>query len=275
MYSRRHSAQVIIEILDRMGLRAKVNESINNALEFDETLKLKPDEKIEWEDLCDRYVRRNFGPERNWAWFKEHGFISWPKKVEEVYWKYLRDGRVPLYWEFLIDQGEKTKRVAQGLGIELDWEHYSALPEWFPIPPHQVTDPRYDLYCFNVCDSLHVGSTTVEQPWLDEAGRMNPYTYTIAMNADVARQKGLKDGDTTELESDKGNKVQGVLKVRKGQHPQTVTIMGRAGHWSPGMPIARGKGIGFQFLMDNRLRDCDPITWHAEPCVKVKVTKVK
>ena len=39
MYSRRHSAQVLIEIMDRMGLRAKVNELINISLEFDEYFK--------------------------------------------------------------------------------------------------------------------------------------------------------------------------------------------------------------------------------------------
>jgi anaerobic selenocysteine-containing dehydrogenase len=274
MYSRRHSVQVMIDVFDRMGLRAKVNNFINMALGFDETYKLKADEKVDWEDLCNRVVRFNFGQEHDWAWFKKHGFISWPKKVEEVYWKYLRDARVPLYWEFLIDSGEKAKKIAGELGIELDWEHYSAVPEWFPIPPHLVTDPQYDLYCFNNCDVLHAASTTAEQPWIDEAGGMNPYTYNITMNADVARQKGLKDGDRLELESDKGNKVQGVLKVRE-QHPETITIMGRAGHWSPGLPVARGKGVGFQFLMDNTFRDCCPVTWHPEPCVKVKVAKVR
>ena len=275
MYSRRHSVQVILEILDKMGLRAKVNEYINTSQGFSDDLKLRPDEKVVWEDLCDRVVRHNFGQEHHWEWFKKHGFISWPKKPEEVFWKYLRDARVPLYWEFLLDSGEKAKKIAEELGIELDWEHYSAVPEWFPIPPHQVTDPRYDLYCFNVCDGLHVASITAEQPWLDEAGLMNPYTYNITMNAEVAKQKELKDGDTIEIESSKGNKVEGMLKVRAGQHPQTVVIMGRAGHWSPGLPIARGKGVAFQVLMDNTFRDCDPVSWHAEPCVKVKVKKLR
>jgi anaerobic selenocysteine-containing dehydrogenase len=274
MHDRRQSTQVLMEILDRMGLRAKVNGFINMALNFSEPFRLSPDEKVDWEDLCDRFMRFNFGPEHDWAWFKEHGFISWPKKVEEVYWKYLRDARVPMYWEFLIDSGEKTRKIAEEMGIELDWEHYSAVPDWFPIPPHLVTDPQYDLYCFNTCDILHIATTTAEQPWIDEAGGMNPYTYNITMNTRVARKKGLGDGDTIELESTKGHKVQGVLKTRE-QHPETITIMGRAGHWSSGMPIARGKGVPFQFLMDNAFRDCDPVTWHPEPCVKVKVSKVR
>jgi anaerobic selenocysteine-containing dehydrogenase len=275
MYSRRNSGEVTIDLMDRIGLHAKTNELLNMMLGFNEHFKLKPDEKVIWDDLCNRFVVQNFGPEHNWEWFKKHGFISWPKKAEEVYWMHLRDFRVPLYWEFLIDVGEKTKKITQDIGIELDCNHFSALPEWFPCPPHQVTDTDYDLYCIPFCDSLHVGSASQEQPWLDEASDMNPYTYTITLSANAARQKGLKEGDTIEVESDKGNKVQGVLKMREGQHPQIVTVMSRGGHWASGLPIARGKGPGYQFLMDNRLRDCDPVTGHPEPCVKVKVTKVK
>jgi molybdopterin-containing oxidoreductase family molybdopterin binding subunit len=275
MYKRRHSPQVFIEIFDRMGMRAKVNGFINAATGLGEELSLKPDEKIEWEDLCDRVVRQDFGPEHNWEWFKKHGFISWPKKTEEVYWKYSRDARVPLYWEFLIDSGQKAKAIVDKMGIELDWEHYSAVADWFPIMPHLVKDPQYELYCFNVCDGLHAASTTVEQPWLDEAGRMNPYTYNITINTDTAREKGLKDGDVIELESKKGNKVQGRLTLRKAQHPLMAVISGRAGHWSHGLAIAKGKGVGFQFMMDNKFSDCDPVTWHPEPCVKVKISKIK
>ncbi|RJR40096.1 MAG: molybdopterin-binding protein [Desulfobacteraceae bacterium] len=275
MYSRRFFPEVMIEILDRMGLRAKLNAFMNMYLGLNEQERLNPDEKIIWEDLCDRVVTHNFGPEHNWEWFKKHGFVTWTKGPEEVYWKYLRDARVPLYWEFVIDAGEKAKKIMDGMGIELDWEHYSAVAQWIPIRPHLVNEPGYDFYCFNVCDGLHVATTTAEQPWLDEASRMNPYSYNIVMNRDAAGQKGLKDGDIVELTSDRGNSVRGQLKLRKAQHPQTVVITGRAGHWSHGMPIARGKGVGFQYLMDNKFSDCDPVTWHPEPCVRVKISKMK
>jgi anaerobic selenocysteine-containing dehydrogenase len=275
MYNRRNSGEVVIDLMDRMGLHDEANKFLNNMLGFNEKLKLKPEEKVVWDELCNRFVVQNFGPEHDWKWFKEHGFISWPKKADEVYWMYLRDFRVPLYWEFLLDVGEKTKKITQDLGIELDCNHFSALPAWFPCPPHQVTDHEYDLYCIPYCDSLHVGSASQEQPWLDEASDMNPYTYTIILSADTAQRKGLKAGDTIEIESYKGNKVQGVLNVREGQHPQTVCFMSRGGHWASGLPIARGKGLGYQFLMDTRLSDCDPVVGHPEPCHKVKVTKVK
>jgi molybdopterin-containing oxidoreductase family molybdopterin binding subunit len=138
-----------------------------------------------------------------------------------------------------------------------------------------VKDPQYDLYAFSYRDIMHTSSSTMETPWLDEISAMNPYTYNITMSADTAKTKGLKDGDFIEIESAYGHKVSGRLKTRKGQHPQTLAIMGTAGHWAKGQPIARGKGTNFNFLMEARLEECDPVTLNLELCLRVKVTKLQ
>ena len=67
----------------------------------------------------------------------------------------------------------------------------------------------------------------------------------------------------------------GTLKVRKGQHPETLGIMGTAGHWAKGQPIARGKGTHFNSLMEARLVECDPVSLNMELCIKVKVRKAR
>jgi len=95
------------------------------------------------------------------------------------------------------------------------------------------------------------------------------------MNADTARKKGLKAGDRIEIESSRGNRVRGVLQVRKGQHPQTLAVMGCSGHWAKGQPIARGKGVNMNSLIELCWEEYDPITFSIEPCVKVKVTRIK
>jgi molybdopterin-containing oxidoreductase family molybdopterin binding subunit len=275
-YSRRYVMDVTMDILDRIGLRAKFNEYLNNYINLNETLKLKPTDKLTWEQLGDRVVKSYFGPEHDWEWFKKHGFITWPKTPQEFYSSSLSsDLRIPIYREFMIDLGEKIRKVVEELDMEINWQQYTAYPEWFPCPPHQVKDPQYDLYCFCYRDPLHMNAVSMEQPWLDEASSTNPFTYNITMNIDMAQQKGLKEGDTIELESDKGNKVQGVLHLREGQLPQAVAIMGSAGHWAKGQPIARGKGINFNSLMEVRWSECDPICFILECCVKVKATKIK
>jgi anaerobic selenocysteine-containing dehydrogenase len=103
---------------------------------------------------------------------------------------------------------------------------------------------------------------------------MNPFTYFVNMNADTAARKGLKPGDRVEVESWRGLKVRGVLQVRKGQHPETLTIMGTSGHWAKGQPIARGKGVNFNSLIEVRFSDLDPLCANLDPLVKVKVTKL-
>jgi anaerobic selenocysteine-containing dehydrogenase len=273
-YQRRPAPEVIIDILNRMGLGARVNEYYNQILGLDESRRLKPAEKIVWDELCDKAVTQFFGPEYSWEWFKKNGYISWPKKVEEVYWRNFKDIRVQIYWEFMLDLKAKTRKIADDLGLTVDWNRYIPLPDWFPIPPHLVKDPQYDLYCFSWAGTTHQNTSTQEQPWLDEASKMDPYMYFINMNADTARQKGLKAGDKVEIESSRGNKIIGVLQVRKGQHPQTLTVMGCSGHWAKGQPIARGKGVNFNSLIELHWEESDPVTFSIEPCVKVKVARI-
>ncbi len=275
-YNRRDTPEIIIDLFYRMGLGPKINMYYNMMLGLDDSRKLKPTDKIVWEELCDKAVIQHFGAEYNWEWFKKNGFISWPKKVEEVYWRCFKQVRSQVYWEFLIDVKEKTEKITREAGLDgaIAWQYFSPVPRWYPVPAHQA-DRQFDLYAFSWGDAMHVNTNTAEQPWIDEASAMNPFTYFINMNAETAARKGLKAGDRVEVESWRGLKVKGVLQVRKGQHPETLTIMGVAGHWAKGQPIARGKGVNFNSLIELRFGDLDPICATLDPLVKVKVTKVR
>ena len=276
LYERRNAAEVVLEIMDRIGSRSKVNDYYNGLLKLDEKRQLKPDEKIVWEELCDKAVTQTFGDEHNWEWFKKNGFISWPKKVEEVYWgPFKRDIRRQVYWEFLINIKEKAEKILQQIGLDgvLDMKQYDPLPMWSPIPAHHA-DPSYDLYAFSWADVMHQNSNTMEIPWLDEVSRMNPFTYYVNINAETAEKKGLKAGDLVEIETWRGLKVQGVLQTRQGVHPQALNIMGVSGHWAKGMPIAKGKGVNFNSLLEHRFADMDPISCSIDITTKVKIRKI-
>ncbi|MGD0237870.1 MAG: molybdopterin-dependent oxidoreductase [Syntrophorhabdales bacterium] len=273
--SRRNIMDVSFELVDKLGKRAQANNFWNNFLGLDQEERFKPDEKATWEEVGDKALKHYFGKEHGVEWFKEHGFISWPKKIEETYWRCFSDVRAPIYMEFMFDQKEKLKKIATQVGIDLNWDQHTPYISWFPCAPHLVKDVQYDLYCFAYRDILHTSSSTAETPWLDEASDMNPYTYSITMNAGTAKQKGLKDGDVIEIESAYGNKTRGTLKTRKGQHPQTVAMVGTGGHWAKGQPVAKGKGTNFNLLMDAKLEECDPISLNLELCVKVKVNKLQ
>lgn len=266
--------EVIPELVDRMGMTREHNSLINKMYELDDQYKLKPDEKVSSVELSDRALKNLFGEERGWEWFRKNSPLTWPKKVEEAYWRYFVDCRAHVYLEHLIDMGERVKEITQKVGLEINLDQYTPLISWFPSSIHKVNDPEYDLYCFSYRDILHTGSHTMEQPWLDEMSQMNPYTYNIAINADYAWHRGLKEGDLVELESVAGRKVRGNIKVMEGMQKQAVSIAACAGHWAKGMPIAKGKGINFDTLMEIDLKHVDPICLNLETAVRVKIRRV-
>ena len=157
----------------------------------------------------------------------------------------------------------------------MDTSQYTPLISWFPCPPHKAKDPSYDLICYSYRDVLHTGSHTMEQPWLDEASRMNPYTYNITLSAQAAQRHGIKDGDIIEIESQGGRKVQGPVKLMQGQHPMLIGIAACSGHWAKGLPIARGKGTNYDQLMEIDLQHVDPVSGSMETATRVRVRKIE
>jgi len=273
-HQRRSYLDVLWELVDRLGYRKELNASLNNLIGFDEEHKIGPDEQLNQEEFADRMLKWYFGPEHDLAYFKKHGYISWPKRAEEAYWRYFVDCRVPVYLEFIVDIKEKMMPITKKLGLDVDYAQYNPLINWAPCSIHKEMNPEYDLYCFSYRDTLHAGSCTMEQPWIDEVSSMNPYTYNITMNRDTARGKRMKDGDIIELETVVGRKVRGVLKTMEGHHPQTIGIPACSGHWAPGMPIAKDKGTNFDALLELDLKHVDPISLNIETSVRVKATKV-
>ncbi|UCF56746.1 MAG: hypothetical protein JSW15_11865, partial [Deltaproteobacteria bacterium] len=272
---RRGFMTVMEDIIDRMGYRERLNKALNEFVGFDEEHKLKPDEKVSEEELADRALRFWFGPDHGLEYFKQYGFIRWPKKVEEAYWRYFVDCRVPIYLEFMIDVKEKMQEITNEIGLEIDYTQYSPLISWVPCSIHRLDSPEHDLYCFSYRDALHTGSATMEQPWIDEASQMNPYTYHITMNRETGEGKGLRDEDAIELETVTGRTVRGTLKLMEGQHPQTVSIAACSGHWAKGLPIAQGKGTNFDNLLEIDLKHSDPVSLNLETAVRVRAKKVK
>ncbi len=114
----------------------------------------------------------------------------------------------------------------------------------------------------------------MEQPWLDEASQMNPYTYNITINSHTAEKKGLKEGDIIEVESFSGRKAIGRLKPIEGQHPDVLGIAACSGHWAKGQPIARGKGTNFDVLLELDQDHLDPICTTIETSAKTRIRKM-
>ena len=216
-----------------------------------------------------------FGKDHNLEWFKENGALTWPKQVEEAYWRYEVNARIPLYFDWLIKYGDKIEQITKSRGVEIDWGQFSPLPEYFPAAPDLVEAKEYDLYAITYRDILHTGTFTQENPAIDEASRMNPYTYNIILNEDIARERGIRDGDMISVESDKRRTVTGTVKTMQGIHPRVIGFAGTQGHWTKRLPVARNKGVHFNDLLEMDKDHIDPVSLSLESTVKVRVYKTE
>jgi len=273
LHQRRSVLDVLLDLADQLGTRDNINDFMNRRYKLDEKHRINAGEKLTVEEMSDRVFRNNHGEDHGIDWFKEHGFLRWPKKPEEAYWRPFIDARVPIYIHELAYYGPKIKKLAEGAGVHANWEQYSGLVSWFPTPPHKATN-QYDLYCLSYRDILHTGSGTMQLPLVDEASRMNPYTYNIVIHTDTAKQKGLADGDIIEIESDHGRIINGPIKISQGIHPDVIAIAATAGHWAKGQPIAYSKGVHFDKLIELDMEHVDPTNLNMETSVKVKIRNV-
>lgn len=277
-FERRMAIEVLLDLARRIDPKLVVAtyEMINIALVLREPYKLEsdPSKVYSWEDICDRALKSYFGEERGLEWFKENGGIKWSKKVEEGFFRpFVKNLRSPIYYEWVVGWEEKVRKVAEPAGIQLDWRHYTPVPEYFPNPPSEVTDPSYDIYGITYRDIIHTGSSTMQNPWIDEASQMNPYTYNVHISEEMGKKKGLKDGDAIWLEADNGRRVGGVVKLMQGIHPQVLGVTACAGHWSPNLPIAKGKGTHFDDLLVIDKEHLDPVCLSMETTAKLKIYK--
>lgn len=281
---RKPMIDVILEMCERLGLRERYIEALNEWIRRAYGGDLKPEnqfdskEPLRFEKIMDTILRDRFGDDKDLEYFKEHGYVKWPKKVEEVYWRAFSDVRVPVYLEWIIRAGRKSRAVAEKYGAPdlVDWSFHTALPDYHPCPSHTAQtaeNSEYDLLAFYWRSAIHTYSMTMENPWLNEISENDPYTYTIQLNPETAKKKGVKSGDVVWLENPKGHKTQGRVYLTEGIRPDHVGIAACAGHWARGQPIAKGKGVFFNELIEVDKEHTCPLSLGQDICVAVKLYK--
>jgi molybdopterin-containing oxidoreductase family molybdopterin binding subunit len=273
---RRHFCEVLLEVAERLEMTPDLYAVINHYYGLGPPYALRRDQRYTWEEIGDHIYRHYFGEAHGLKWFKEHGVLTWPKRVEEVYWKPFTEARVPIYFEWLKGIGEKIGTILNDLGItELNLSDFQPLPDWKPCCALEVQDPAYDLQAIYYRVAWHSFSMTYENPWLDELSAIERTCYCIAMHAETARRKGLRDGDLVWVEAAEAGRVKGRVRLIQGIHPEVVGIANNGGHWSPHMPIARDKGVFFEALMPLTWRHLDPVSVSIDCDARVRVVKVE
>ena len=91
-------------------------------------------------------------------------------------------GKVPLYWDFMLEAKEKVEAKVAELGIPWETDDYQPLPDWKPGCGFDVENPDYDIIPVYYTDAVNTDSWLMENPWMMRSMKANPYGYTIEMN---------------------------------------------------------------------------------------------
>jgi len=268
----RHPQEILQEIADRLGILPDLYRLLNHTYAVKGEYELKPGKRYPIPEVVDRMTRSWFGNDRGLKWFQENGVIRHPRSVEEAYIGPFLDARIPVYLEHFLQRGEELKKVIGQLGLEWDFSDYTPMFEWQLSPSHKALQKgEYDLLAVHFKLPFVYGAYGNENPWINElCERTN--AYNILLNETVGKAKGLRDGDEVWLESPVA-KAKAVVKLTQCIHPETVGVGGHFGHWAPGMPIAKGKGVSFNSLLPTDLDHIDMISTALDHCVEVKIYK--
>lgn len=266
--------EVLLELADRVGFLPDMLAAFNAALDLEPPHRLDTTRKYTYEEICDAELKNNFGEERGLEWFKEHGLIKWKKKPEEIYWRPFIDARVPIYWEWMTPTWEKMMAIMGPRGLEVPREYYEPLPNFLPCKSHLCDKPGFDFWAFYYRDIVHTNSYTMENAWLDEAAQLDPFSYAIAINTKSGKALGLSNGDMIALESETGRRITGRVRLTECIHPEGIGVAALANHWSKTLPVAKGKGVFFNDLLELTWDRVSPVNLGLDICAKVKVVKL-
>jgi molybdopterin-containing oxidoreductase family molybdopterin binding subunit len=272
---RRHFTEVLLEVAERVGFAPDVYAVLNHYYGLKPPWRLERTGRYTWAEIGDRIYTNYFGPERGLDWFRANGVLTWPKRVEEAYWKPFTRARVPVYFEWMLPLGQQVARIVRALGLEdIDTSDFQPLPDWKPCAALATERPGYDLQAIYYRVAWHTFSMTYENPWLDEISTSGePWSYFVSINARTARARGIRDGDRVWVESADAGRVKGRARLVEGIHPEVVGIANNGGHWAPGMPVARGKGVFFEALIPLTLKALDPVSISIDCDARVRVTR--
>ena len=269
----RNPIEVLMDLYDRTGILDDVYYVQNMTLGLKPSYLLEAGKRYTAEEVLDRQAKSRYGEEYGWDWFKENGVLVHKRDVDERYPGSFVKGRIPIYMENFITRGEELDAVIGEMNLEWDTSDYQPLPEWKPCQPFEQVQ-RGEIDAIGVHYKLpHVyGAQGNGNPWVDELCEKLPHSYGVLINAQMARRKGIKDGDQVWLESaDKKDKV--AARVTQMVHPEVIGIAGHSGHWSAGKPLSRGKGVNFQGLLPYDLDHIDMISSAIDMCAPLKVYK--
>jgi len=267
-YNTMDMTDICTELADRIGILGEYNEAINAGIMLGIRLQgkgynymLDPGRKYSLEDIWDRLCRAsvrlltNGEEERDLEWFRENGYFTVPYPfirhfLHPVMVKWGLRYEVP-YQGRLKVIGEELKRRLEEKGIgwwEEQLKEYEALPacedysvKWEESLRKGGRSPdEYPFFMINTRSMQYAWGSNASLPIMAEVAKYVTGFGGLVINASVASEMGIKDGDTIVVESPV-KKRSCMAIVREGIRPDTVLITGQFGNWA--VPFAKDLNI--------------------------------
>lgn len=268
--------EIFADLADRLGGNDLYVGAYNYAFQVKPEYAIPYDKKLSLPAFLGSIYKSWVGPEHDLEWFKKNGVYTYPRKAEEVYILQDLGGRLPVYFDFMLEAKEKIEAVANEMKIPWETDDYQVLPDWKPCVAYEIKDKNYDMMPVYYTNSVNVDSWMLQNAWINEINENEPFPYAIEINSKTAREKGLQSGDKVRLTAPGDYNVEGIVVSSEGVHPEVLAVIG--GHWgskSEYMRNAKDKGVPVNNLIEAfNPKRMDHVVAAFDQCVRVKIEKI-
>lgn len=261
----------------KAGKTAEYSGALNDYYRLADAYKLDGQEQITAERVCDAALKSLAGGDRGVEWFRENGVWTRDRKADEVYvFAAGQPGRIPLYFDFMLEAKEKVEAEVAKLGIPWETDDYMPLPEWKPCVDHEIEDPDFDLFPVYWTNAINTDTWQVQNAWINEINELDESCYFLEINSGTAAAKGIASGDKVRLSNRDGDIVEGVAVVTEFVHPECVaSVGGHLGGQSDFQPIGKAKGTAVNHLVPaGDPKRMDHLCSGVDQCVRCKLEKI-
>jgi len=271
----KHFVDIWSDLAEATGILADLNQALNLFLELREGYRIGTDRKYDYRELTDRWIRSMTDGARDLDDVAKEGRIRWKKTAKERYPRAFYRARIPIYFEYFIDTGERLGKVTREMGLEWDLSRYRPLLDWYPGLGYGEPRDGYDLYAVSYKWPFLTGTFSNFNPWLAELSQFHRYSGRIVLNRRYAQTHGIRDGDRVRMENRRGRVEEGIALLTECIHPECVGIDHAGGNWAKSLPPRRkSTGVHLGNLLEYDMKNIDVMDGAFEASPRLKITHI-
>ena len=262
--------QIYLELGKRSGTLGDIYEAFNTIAKMKDEYKLDPDGEYTYFEICDRWLKNTFGPDKGLEWHLEDGLWTDDKTVQEKYPRPFFDARAQIYFEFMLRAKDDLEATVAELGIPWETDDYQPVPDWKPGPAYERTAP-YDLFVTNMKVPNHALSHTHKNPILKTLSTRHNDLRSVWIHPETAAGRGIADGDEVRIETSQGRRQTATARVTQLVHPEVLATQGCGGGWTK---LSDSDEVNFNALLNIDVDHIDFVSGALDSAIAADVSKI-